>query len=169
MRPRSTRVTNERLSAIAKNPEHYDGLEVIKALFPARYPEWVKSAKESKREWVQNHCITGLGFSDNFTDQLTGDEHTYSFSCGKGVVKVIKFDKKETQRSKKAHEMFLKEQAAKPWITCPRCNEPKEHFCRSGGCMDCAVSKGIPSFAERLTHGPVLAMARFDAGIAGEA
>lgn len=139
---RKTRVSDKRVSEIAANPQNYNGLDVIRALFPARHPEWVRYTKEAKKDWQARRCITGYGFSDNFTDPLTGDEHAYSFGCGKGVVTVTKFDKKETQRQKKAHQKFLKEQAAKPWITCFRCGEPKQHFFRSGGCTDCPPATG---------------------------
>ena len=166
---RKTRVSDGRISAIATDPSKYPGLEVIRTLFPERHREWVKYASEARRDWKEHHCITGYGFSDNFTDPLTGSEHAYSFSCPKGVVKVVKFDREETLRRKREHQKFLAEQAAKPWVRCFRCNQLKQHFCRSGGCMDCARDRGVPSMGARLTYGPAVAMALHDAGVAGVA
>jgi len=125
--------TQNKLAKMARNPEQYTGLELVRALFPDRVEAIVKAAKEN------GNTISANGsFFDYFTIHGTTDTHCFHFHAYKGVVTCAeKMSLEETAERIEAERKGKEEYAATPLRQCPTCLEWKKDFAIGGACFSC--------------------------------
>ena len=140
----TTRATTAQMAA---NPEAYDPMDLVKALFPHRVREVEEGIKETRDLWENEgvNCHGPGSFDEDFTIPGTNKTHAFKFHVSKGVLIFKKrFSAEETtKRNAEAVAFMAKFKADHPELYKPRrcfqCGKMKLHHKASGGCMECPI------------------------------
>ena len=140
----ATRATTAEMAA---NPEAYDPMELVKALFPHRVREVEEGIKETREMWERDgiNCHGPGSFDEDFTIPSTNKTHAYQFETSKGVFTFKqRLSAEETsKRNDEARAFMDKFVHDNPDLYKPRrcfqCGEMKLHHKASGGCMQCPI------------------------------
>ena len=140
----TTRATTAEMAA---NPEAYDPMELVKALFPHRVREVEEGIKETREMWENDgiNCHGPGSFDEDFTIPGTNKTHAFQFETSKGVFTFKQRLSHEETSKRNAEARAFMDQFVKdnPELYKPRrcfqCGKMKLNMKASGGCMDCPI------------------------------